>query len=144
MNTIAEIKKDNYYLLYSILPIYKSHILIGFYKSLKDYYRLLDELETIGIDLQEYKNEDWFKCYGWQISINAESKKHLVLFNISDKTYLDNLTDTISHETYHLVQSIAVHHGLTMSRHTPNEHIAYLIGYLNNYITRIVNDKSNI
>ena len=137
MNTIAEIKKDNYNLLYVELPIYKSHIIIGFYKSISDYYTLLDDLKMIDIDLSEYKNENWFKCYGWQISVDGEFKKHLVLFNISDANYTNVIHDTISHETYHLVQSLAVHHGLTINKHTPNEHIAYLIGYLSNYIHKV-------
>lgn len=129
----------NYKIQLSLLPVYGSKIVFCSYTDLDGYYGCLDYLSDLGLEDKDLRSEDWYKCFGWMVKIDSKTTYQVICLNLSSPFYKSFLKNTISHEVYHMVQSIAKHHGLSFTKNNDNEHIAYLIGYLNNCVYNFIN-----
>jgi hypothetical protein len=136
MHEIEVITFNNYKIGLYILPIYSSKIVFMYYRDYEGYKRCLDYCSDIGLEVEDLKDNSWYICYGWMVK--TEKNFHIVCLNLSGEGYFNYLNNTISHENYHLVQSISKHHGLSFTSKNDNEHIAYLIGYLSQELTKFV------
>jgi len=135
MTTLHEYKLYNCYIKIFELPIYKSKICFVKYKSLKGYQKGIDFLKDINVDTSIIDDIEWSKCYGFVDQKRSTlGTLHIVFMNVSHKDYIKYYKDTLSHEGTHLVQNICEHIGLEHHKRSANEHIAYLTGYLLNYL----------
>lgn len=134
MTTLHEYKLYNCYIKIFELPIYKSKICFIKYKSLKGYNKAIDFLKDINVNVKEVDDIEWSKCYGFvDKKSSVFGTLHIVFMNVG-KDYLKVYKDTLAHEGTHLVQDICEHLGLEHHKRSANEHIAYLTGYLLNYL----------
>lgn len=137
MTTLHEYKLYNCYIRVFEIPIYKSKVCLIKFKSEKGYQKALDFLEDIEVNTKEINDEEWTRCYGF---VHKKKSKlgtlHIIVMNIG-KEYTKFYKDTLAHEGSHLVQDICEHHGLEHHKRSANEHIAYLTGYLLDYLHKL-------
>lgn len=136
MITLKTSKLYNCYIHLFEVEIYGAKILFISHKSYKGYLKAISYLNSIGFDTDDFNSEDWSKCYGF-VDKKCTNKElgtvHLIMLN-THKYYLSKYKDTLAHEGMHLVQNICEHHGLEHRRGSHNEHIAYLTGYIMDYL----------
>lgn len=129
-----ESKLYNCYIQLFEVPIYGSKVCFIKYKSIKGYKKAIEYLKSIEFDIGELDDPEYYNCYGF---VHKEKTKlgtvQLIILN-TKKDYLKKYKDTLAHEGSHLIQSISEHHGLEYKKGGHNEHIAYLTGYLLNYL----------
>lgn len=137
MELISEIKTNDSITKTQRLPIYADKIIFSKYYNWDGYINILDHYESIGYNVEEVKNETWFKTFGYVVNIDGVLA---ICINQSGGIYNDELMliDTLAHETYHIVQELSKFHFLTMTNKNNNEHIAYLIGYINKELYRFI------
>lgn len=139
MTILHESKLYNCYIQLFEIPIYGSKICFIKHKSLKGYLKAISYLKSINFDIDNIEDEEWSKCYGFvdkKFTNKTLGTVHLIVMN-THSGYISKYKDTLSHEGSHLVQNICEHHGLEHRKGGHNEHIAYLTGYIMDYLLKI-------
>ncbi len=135
VKTISELKTDDLFINMFEIPIYDNHICFIRYKNDSAYEQALSFVEEIGIDTAEFKIDDYKNACGFTKNAIAKNGGRVIfLFINKSEEYSDDYINTLSHETYHLIQFIMKHNGLKSYKDSDNEHIAYLTGYLFNVL----------
>ena len=131
-----KINKDLKLILFKV-PIYDSRICFIKHDGNKGYDKALKYVESLGMDMHEYRDISWRHCYGFALSHQVKvGMVHFVFMN-NKKDYRKDYINTLSHEITHLVDHIAKHHGLTRQKDGANEHFAYLTGYLTDFLFKV-------
>ena len=137
MQIITQHKTRNLKVVVFKLPIYDSKICFIKHDGVKGYNQSLIFLEKLGINTDEYKEDSWRHCYGFAFSERVKLGMVQFLIINTRKDYMSDYVNTLSHEITHLVDHIARHHGLTRQKQGSNEHIAYLTGYLTDFLFKV-------
>jgi hypothetical protein len=137
MEVITKSKGKGLFICLFKIPVYDSKICFIRYENDSSYAKALKFCEKMGLFTDEYNEDEWKNAYGFTFKERTTSHGyvHFLLINKS-KEYIREYTNTLAHENYHLIEQIAVHHGLTREDNEPNEHIAYLTGYLFNLLSK--------
>lgn len=128
MDTILEIKKKNFYLRMFILPIYSSKICFVRFNDDKGYDQVIKFLRGVGVNCDSYEEDDYRNAYGFVVKEKTKYGNVQFMFMNGCEEYKSEYVNTLSHESYHLVQNICSYHGLEFYPTGDNEHIAYLTG----------------
>jgi hypothetical protein len=139
MENLLEYKTDNLYICTFTIPIYESKVCFLKFTDTDGYLEALKYLEELGVKTADYKSDEYQYAYGFTFKDRGiKGWMHFLFINGSEE-YKPDLTNTLAHETYHLISKISEHHGLEQTEGGDNEHIAYLTGYLFNQIAELNN-----
>lgn len=130
-------KSINVFISVTNVPIYDSKIMFVRYNNKVGFNEAMAFCKKIGLNSDEYNNDDHFKAYGFTVKEKSKLGYVHLLFINNNKEYRSEYTNTLSHENYHLVKDICKHHGLEYTESGHDEHIAYLTGYLFNYLSKL-------
>ena len=130
-------KSINVFISVNKLPIYDSKIMFVRYNNKVGFNEAIDFCKKIGLNADEYATDDYFKAYGFTVKERSDLGYIHLLFINNKKDYREDYLNTLAHENYHLVKDICKHHGLEYTESGHDEHIAYLTGYLLNYLSKL-------
>ena len=137
MEVLKTHKTKNVFIQIFKIPIYDSKVCFIRFNNRKGYDEALAFCEKIGIVTDEFNTDEWMFAYGFTCKEKTKyGFIHIVFINAA-KEYAKEYTNTLAHEHYHLIQHISIHHGLTQEDGEANEHIAYLTGYLFDYLSKL-------
>lgn len=137
MIILKELKLYNCYIQLFEVPIYKSKICFISFTSIKGYYKAIEFLNKLNFNTEIIKDPDYAKAYGFVLKDDYKDGTLQTIFINKGKKYIKEYTDTLNHEGMHLIQNICEHHGLEHIKGKNNEHIAYLTGYIMDYLARL-------
>lgn len=118
------------------IPVYDSNICFIRYNNDISYNEVLIYLESINVNIDDYKTDDYKNAYGF--TFKEKSKLGVIHFIIINgcEEYSEYYKNTLTHEIFHLISHICKHHGIEMYPDSDNEHIAYLTGYLSDILLK--------
>lgn len=137
METLSQYKSKNIKIDLFEIPIYDFRICFLKYKNNKGYDEALLFCEGIGFKEDIYKTDEYRYACGFTTKQTTKTGIIAFVFINNCKEHKDIYINTLSHETFHLVNVICKHHGIVYDAESDNEPIAYLTGYLYNYLSKL-------
>jgi len=120
------------------LPIYDSRICFVKHDGKRGYDQLVEFFKKLEVsNPEEYKDISWRNCYGFVLQERVKTGMLNIIVMNGRRDYKPEYINTLSHEVTHLIDNLCKHHGLQRYKSGDNEHIAYLTGYLTDYLYKL-------